>query len=157
MISVTLPDGRKYDFTHAVFDYNGTIAEDGLVPDEIKALLTELTRQITVTVVTADTFGLVENQLRDIAAIQLEIIKPGQEARQKAALIKRCGAENTVCFGNGANDKAMFALSAIAVAVVGPEGACWSTVSQSDIVVTNPKDAISLLLKPKRLIATLRT
>lgn len=157
MIHVSLPDGREYTFTHAVFDYNGTLAEDGVVAAEIKELLRQVGAIVQVTVLTADTFGLVRAQLGDVEGIHLHIINKGREADQKRDFIRRCGPENTVCFGNGANDMAMFAEAALAVGVIGPEGAYRPTLEQADVVVTQPKAALLLLLKPGRLVATLRT
>jgi soluble P-type ATPase len=51
----------------------------------------------------------------------------------------------------------MFAASALAIVVVGQEGACVKSLLAADIVVTSPLDAMDLLLRPKRLVATLRT
>lgn len=157
MIHFTLPDGREYKLTHVVFDYNGTLAEDGVITEEIKELLQEVGTMAKVTVLTADTFGLARKQLADVKGVHLHIIDKGQEAAQKRDYVRMCGADNTVCFGNGANDMAMFAEAALAIGVIGPEGAYQQTLAQADIVVTNPKSALQLLLKPGRLVATLRS
>ena len=157
MIHVSLPDGTEYTVTHAVFDYNGTLAEDGVTAEEIKELLEKVGELVTVTVLTADTFGMAKAQLVGVKGVQLHIIDKGDEAAQKRDFVKACGKENTVCFGNGANDRLMFAEAVLAVGVIGPEGAYQPTLAQADIVVTNPKDALLLLLKPGRLLSTLRT
>ena len=157
MITFALPDGREYKLNNAVFDYNGTLAEEGIIAGEIKELLGEIGKLAKVTVLTADTFGLARTQLANVSGVQLHIIDKGEEAAQKRDFVRACGADNTICFGNGANDREMFAEAVLAVGVIGPEGACQSTLAQADIVVTNPKDALLLLLKPGRLVATLRT
>ncbi|TWH45489.1 HAD family hydrolase [Sporomusa sp. KB1] len=157
MINFTLPDGREYKITNAVFDYNGTLAEDGVMAGEIKELLEKVSEVTRVTVLTADTFGLARTQLENVAGVQLHIINKGEEVAQKRDFVRACGADTTICFGNGANDRAMFAEALLAVGVIGPEGAYQPTLAQADIVVTNPKDALLLLLKPGRLVATLRT
>jgi soluble P-type ATPase len=41
------------------------------------------------------------------------------------------------------------------ICVVGREGASGKTLAAADIVVTRPKDALDLLLKHTRIIATL--
>lgn len=156
MINFTLPDGREYKLTNVVFDYNGTLAEDGIITDEIRELLEKVAQVATVTVLTADTFGQVRAQVANVAGVQLHIINKGEEAAQKRDFLRACGADTTICFGNGANDCAMFAEAVLAVGVIGPEGAYQPTLAQADIVVTNPKDALLLLLKPGRLVATLR-
>lgn len=157
MIQFTLPNGHEYRLTHVVFDYNGTLAEDGIIAEEIKELLAQVGAMVNLTVLTADTFGLARTQLANVKGVNLQIIDKGQEAAQKRDFVRMCGGDNTICFGNGANDMEMFAEAVLAVGVIGPEGAYQPTLAQADIVVTNPKDALSLLLKPGRLVATLRT
>lgn len=156
MIHFTLPDGREYKLTNIVFDYNGTLAEDGFLTSEIKELLTKVGDLATVTVLTADTFGLARTELAGLTNIHLEIIDKGQEAAQKRDFVRSRGADNTICFGNGANDMDMFKEAALAVGVIGPEGAYQPTLAHADIVVTTPKAALGLLLNPARFVATLR-
>jgi soluble P-type ATPase len=50
----------------------------------------------------------------------------------------------------------MLRLAAIGIVVMTPEGISTKAWQGADIVVGNPANAIELLLKPKRLIATLR-
>ncbi|MBP2627477.1 MAG: haloacid dehalogenase-like hydrolase [Firmicutes bacterium] len=156
MITITLPNGQQYSLTNAVFDYNGTLAEDGILAAGVKELLEELVTKINVSVLTADTFGLARAQLESVKGINLKIVEKGNEASQKREFIESCGKESTICFGNGANDIAMFGEATLAVAVIGAEGAYQPTIAQADIVVTNPRNAILLLLKPTRMVATLR-
>jgi len=156
MINFTLPNGHEYKFAHAVFDYNGTLAEDGVLSEEIKDLLGRLAEVIGVTVLTADTFGLARTQLQSVQGINLHIIDRGDEVAQKRDFVRACGKDNTICFGNGANDMEMFAEAALAVGVIGGEGAYQPTLAKAHIIVTDPKNAILLLLKPQRMVATLR-
>ena len=58
--------------------------------------------------------------------------------------------------GNGANDAGMLRLAAIGVAVLAAEGVAISALHAADVLVSGPIDAIELVLKPKRLVATLR-
>lgn len=157
MIEIVLPDGNRFNLKNAVFDYNGTLAVDGRLTGEVKECLAELAAKIAVHVVTADTFGLAREELAGIPGISLLIIKPGNEAEQKANFVRERGAENTVCVGNGANDARMFEIAALAIAVAGQEGAYVRSLERADIVVTRPADAIKLLLNPKRIVATLRS
>lgn len=157
MITFTLPNGCEYNLEQAVFDYNGTLAEDGLLTAETKKLLEQLTQKIKVTVLTADTFGLVRTQLQSINNIQLRIIEQGNEAMQKREFVRACGRDKTVCFGNGANDLEMFAEAKLSIGVIGAEGAHRPTLVKADVIVTSAKNAILLLLKPQRLVATLRS
>lgn len=156
MISFTLSNGDQYNIEYAIFDYNGTLAENGLLSEEIKDLLGQLAERVNVTVVTADTFGLAHAQLKSVHGVKLHVIKAGDESAQKRDFLRLCGKNNTICFGNGANDIAMFDEACLAVGVIGAEGAYQPTLAKAHIIVTNPRDAILLLLKPKRMVATLR-
>lgn len=156
MIKVRLPSGFEYAFAHAVFDYSGTLAEDGVLAEETKRLLETLAAKVKVTVLTADTFGLARTQLQHVKGVSLYIIEKGNEAAQKRDFILNCGKETTICFGNGANDRDMFREAALAVGVLGGEGAYQPTLAAADIVVLYPRQAIMLLLRPERLLAALR-
>ncbi len=156
MEKVCFPDGSELDLQHAVLDYNGTLAVDGVIAPAVKELLSALCREISVNVITADTFGFARPQLAEVEGVNVVVIKPGSEGAQKAALVRKLGAEKTVCIGNGANDAEMFGLAALSIAVVGREGAAMAALREADVVVGNPQDALGLLLNPKRLLATLR-
>lgn len=156
MIAVNMPDGREFSFKRVVFDYNGTLAEDGKITPPVKALLVQLAQAIPVTVITADTFGLARSQLQDLSGVELVILGPDMGGSEKAAYVMEQGAGHVIAIGNGANDRQMFIVAGLAICVNGPEGAARETLGVADIVVTKPEDAIRLLLQPKRLIATLR-
>nr|MBN1229125.1 ATPase P [Anaerolineae bacterium] len=61
-----------------------------------------------------------------------------------------------VVIGNGGNDAGMLRVAAISIAVLDREGLNTESLQAADIVVTSALDALDLLLKPKRLVATLR-
>jgi len=50
----------------------------------------------------------------------------------------------------------MLEAAAVGVAVIGAEGAATGCLLASDIVVTSIADALSLVVDPRRLAATLR-
>ena len=50
----------------------------------------------------------------------------------------------------------MLRLAAVSVAVITTEGAATSALQATDVLALGPLDAIDLVLKPKRLVATLR-
>jgi soluble P-type ATPase len=151
-----MPDGRILEFKHVVFDYNGTLAEDGVTSNSVKALLQELAAKVHVAVITADTFGIVREQLQDVEGVEIIVIGSGLDGTEKARYVQKLGSENTIVIGNGVNDQPMFFIGGLKIAVLGPEGASSGLLAAAAIVVKSPEDAIRLLLKPKRLIATLR-
>lgn len=156
MIEVTMPDGRQLSFKHVVFDYNGTLAEDGVLNDSVRDLLRELAAKVHVVVITADTFGAAREQLKGIDGVELIILGSQADGTEKARYVSDWGSDSTVVIGNGVNDQPMFFIAGLKIAVLGPEGLSSGVLSASNIVVRSPEDAIRLLLNPKRLIATLR-
>lgn len=156
MISVDMPDGRQLNFEHVIFDYNGTLAEDGVINESVRDLLSELAAKVHVAVITADTFGTAREQLKDISSVELIVLDSGLNGAEKACYVRAWGSENTVVIGNGVNDQPMFFIAGLKIAVLGPEGISSGIVASSNIIVKSPEDAIRLLLNPKRLVATLR-
>lgn len=155
MLEVTLPDGREYKFHTAVFDYNGTLARDGLLTAVVKDGLAALAGRLRVAVITADTFGIARDQLHGLP-VETVILAAGEGGAAKAAFVEAAGAGGVVAVGNGVNDREMFAAAALSVCVLGGEGASVATLLAADIAVPGPEEAIGLLLHPKRLVATLR-
>ncbi len=156
MISVQIPNGRQYEFRHVVFDYNGTLAEEGRTSPEVRRLLAELAAKTHVAVITADTFGLARQELKNVPGVELILLEDGQDGTEKARQVQEWGPEHTVVIGNGVNDQPMFFIAGLKICVLGPEGASSGVLAAANIVVRSPEDAIRLLLNPTRLIATLR-
>jgi P-type E1-E2 ATPase len=155
MIEILIPGYKTFRFQHLVLDVNGTIAKDGHLIEGTKELLTELRSKLEIHLITADTHGNQEaiNRQLVLAAIQI----PAQnQAQAKADYVEALGADKIVAMGNGANDAAMIERAALGIAILGPEGAAAKTLQKADVVVTDIRSAIELLLFPKRLIATLR-
>jgi soluble P-type ATPase len=50
----------------------------------------------------------------------------------------------------------MVSASALGVAIIGPEGASKTTIMGADIIYPDIKTALSLLLNPLRIVATLK-
>ena len=157
MISVQLPNGRRYDFSRVVFDYNGVLAENGRISDETKQLLSKLALQVKVAVITADTFGTAQEELKNITEVELIILPQDKDGTEKARYVREWGAETTAVVGNGVNDQPMFFIAGLKVCVLGAEGVSSGILTSADIVVRSAEDAIRLFLQPVRLHATLRS
>ena len=138
-----------------MLDYNGTLAVDGHLISGVEPRLRRLAASLTVHVITADTFGKARASLRDVDC-SLEILAKGNEHRAKAALVRRLGA-GVICIGNGRNDRLMLRAAALGIATVQREGAAGEALRGADVVVRDVRDALDLLLVPRRLIATLRS
>jgi P-type E1-E2 ATPase len=156
MIELTIPGFGEVRLQHAVFDYNGTLARDGILLPGVAQLLTELAGQLSVHILTADTFGQARSQLSGLP-VQLHILTAGAEAEQKAAYLTDAGPESTVAVGNGMNDAAMLQRARVGIVVTGDEGTAVRALQAADVVTRNITEAIGLLRNPKRLTATLRS
>lgn len=155
MIEIEIPGRKSLQLENLVLDLNGTIAVDGEIDIQLIDRLKELAKSLKLYIITAGTHGKL-SQLKDTLGIDIHKIEPAKEAEQKQTLIRDLGVDKTVAIGNGANDKLMLKDAAIGIAVMGAEGASIDTILSGDLMVKDAKDALDLLLKPKRLIATLR-
>ena len=138
-----------------MLDYNGTLAIDGQLIAGVKTRLARIAKLVRVHIVTADTFGRARVALRGVECT-LTILRAGREVRTKAAYVRHIGARRVACIGNGRNDRLMLRAAALGIATVQAEGAAAGSVAASAIVVTDIRHALDLLLKPRRLVATLR-
>jgi len=154
-IHLDIPGWESLELEHLVLDVNGTVALDGEVLPAVAERLTELSACLTIHLVTADTQGRAA-EIAERLGVRLTCIEARDEAGQKRALVERLGAEQVVAIGNGANDAEMLAAAAVGIAVLGPEGLVTVTLQAADVVVGRIEDALDLLLRPQRLVATLR-
>lgn len=155
MIEVTVPGRGTYRLEHVLLDFNGTLALDGELLEGVAERLQAIGRQMQVTIATADTFGTA-NTLEQSLGLKVYKIQPGGEDAQKAALLERLGKERTVCIGNGANDVLMLSEASLGICILGREGAATEAMAASDLAFTDVRDALDLLLNPRRMIAGLR-
>ena len=156
MITVDIPGYRQLNLSHLVLDYNGTLAVDGNLVAGAGSLLTRLAGDVHIHVITADTFGLVRRGMADIPC-SVSVLPPGNQDQAKLDYITGLGPEQTVCMGNGRNDRLMLQAAGLGVAVILEEGAAAQTLIAADVVCRTILDALELLLEPLRLTATLRS
>jgi soluble P-type ATPase len=155
VINIEVPGRCLYSIENIVFDYNGTIAVNGIISSIIRDKISLLCEMANVYVLTADTYGSAAKECEGLN-VKLMTFPRDDAGDYKAKIVSSLGGNNTICFGNGYNDKKMFEVAKISVAVLEEEGICSSLISVSDILVKSIEDGINLLLKPNRLIATLR-
>jgi P-type E1-E2 ATPase len=155
MNQITIPNFTTLQLQHIVLDYNGTIATDGVLKESVKRLINELCKNFSVHIITADTFGSVAQQSQKLK-ITLKILASSDHTQEKADYINELGADTCVAIGNGNNDKKMLQTASLGIAVLGEEGCATETMLASDMVCKCIEDALELLTKPKRVVATLR-
>ncbi len=156
MISISIPGYGALQLKYLVMDYNGTLAVDGRLLEGVSARLQQLNGQLELHVVTADTFGCVQNALAHLPCT-VHVLPLGDQDQAKENYIRNLGSDWTVAIGNGRNDRLMLAGAALGVGVILAEGACGATMAAADVVCRSIEDALDLLLFPQRLIATLRS
>ncbi|MBN1416134.1 MAG: hypothetical protein JW973_13615 [Bacteroidales bacterium] len=155
MIEIIIPGYKQIRADHLVLDYNGTLAVDGKLIPGVRELLEVLTRLIRIHVITADTFGNSQKELKGIACSHV-IIPLSEQDVEKARYIEQLGGKHVVAIGNGQNDTLMLRESALGIMVIQQEGASGKLFNEADIVCTSILDALNLLLNPLRIKATLR-
>jgi soluble P-type ATPase len=65
-MKIDIPNYKTVKIKNLVLDFNGTLANGGIVKDSTKDLLLLLKDKVDIYVVTADTFGTVKDQLKCI-------------------------------------------------------------------------------------------
>ncbi|MBO8127361.1 MAG: ATPase P [Firmicutes bacterium] len=155
MLEFDIPGRPKLTIENIVFDYNGTLATDGVLAPEIKESLAKLARQAKVYILTADTYGTVKEQCSGLD-VNLKTFPKENAGRNKAEIVEELGAARTACIGNGFNDLPMCSCAALSIAVIGEEGCSGKLLAACDVIVKSISDAFELFFQPQRIKATLR-
>ncbi len=155
MFEVDIPGYKKLNINYLVCDYNGTLAVDGQLIDGVDKFIYQLSDIVEIHVVTADTFGLAEENLSGLP-IKLSILSSSKQDKQKAEYVYKLGNTQTVTLGNGRNDYLMLKESALGICIMEKEGIFSQNLLVCDVVCTSVYEALNLFLHPKRLVATLR-
>jgi soluble P-type ATPase len=150
-----IPGFGVLNICHLVCDYNGTLAEDGRLISGVAELLPTIAQQVVIHVITADTFGLVRQQLSGLPCT-CTVLPPEDQARAKEAYIRSLDAASTMAIGNGRNDRFMVREAALGIVVINGEGVARETLLNADVVCDNILDALAFFTEPRRLVATLR-
>jgi soluble P-type ATPase len=156
VIEITVPGFKKLKLIHLVLDYNGTMACKGKIIKGVKHKLEMLADKINIHILTADTFGNVMTELSG-SSYRISILSAKNQDIAKGEYIDKVGKDNTVCIGNGRNDRQMIQKAALGIAVAQEEGTAVETIMVSDVIVPDILSALNLLSEPRRLIATLRS
>jgi P-type E1-E2 ATPase len=155
MIELNIPGRGLVQLQHLVCDVNGTLAVDGQLVVGVKQRLSTLRDRLIIHLLTADTHGkqgIIDQQLN----LKAMCIQPGKEDEQKADYIRNLGADTVVVIGQGANDAGMLRVAAVGICILSPEGTAVQSLLAADMVVANIHEALELLEKPLRIVASLR-
>jgi P-type E1-E2 ATPase len=155
MLEINIPGRGTLQLDYLVSDVNGTLATDGQIQEGLSRIIRGLRDRLEIHLLTADTHGkqtIIDRQL----GLQAVRIQPGAEAEQKAAYVRKLGAEHVIAIGQGTNDAAMLKEAALGICILSPEGTATETLLASDLVVADIFTALSLIERPLRIVASLR-
>ncbi|GAX87064.1 conserved hypothetical protein [Lebetimonas natsushimae] len=141
------------EIKNIVLDFNGTIAKDGRVYEEIKDKIIKLAKNFDIYVLTSDTHGNAKKELSELP-VKLQILKTSNHTEEKKEFVENL--KNTFAVGNGSNDSLMLKVADIGVCVINDEGVSSKSIINCDILCKSIIDALNLLEYPKRIVATLR-
>ncbi|MGC8956575.1 MAG: HAD family hydrolase [Candidatus Kapaibacteriota bacterium] len=155
MLEFDVPGLKMFQLSNLFLDYNGTIAYKGEMISGIFEILAELSKKLKIYIITADTFGKVMNYKEQLNA-EIRILPPYNQVKLKAEFVEILGPDATVSIGNGSNDAKMLKVSSLGIAVIGKEGASNKALQNADIICNSIEDALTMLLNPELIVATLR-
>jgi len=156
MLEIDIPGHKTLQLENLVLDYNGTLACDGELLPGVALRLQQLSRQVKVHVLTADTFGSVHRALTGLP-VEISMLAKERQDEGKFDYVVQLGQEKTACIGNGKNDGLMLQGAGLGIAVCQAEGTAIKTMLAADVVTPDIQAALDLLIHPLRLVATLRT
>jgi len=152
---IVIPGREDINVTHVILDFNGTIAVDGKLIDGVAAKINQLSQTVNFTVVTADTYGTVKSEL---LGVNCKLVNLGQtgEFKDKLEVLISLGKDNTLCVGNGFNDRIVLKESILGISVLQDEGLSVEALLASDIVCKSIDDVFCCIENPQRIAASLR-
>ena len=156
MIEVAIPGDGRLRLSFLVLDYNGTLACNGVLLDGVAERLIALSKNLSIHVVTADTFGTVEATLKNLPLHRPSSAADGPESRQDGLRVP-IGAQRDGLHRQRAQRPPDVAGGCARHHRGRPEGAAVDALQASDVVTTSIQSALDLLLNPLRLVATLRS
>lgn len=155
LYQLDIPSLGQFSFEHIVFDFNGTLAAQGQMPEHLVKLLSDLSCLLDVHVLTKDTFQNVRVALKETHVL-VAIVDEHGGTEAKLRYIEELGTHKTIAVGNGSVDSKMLKAAGLGIAVIGHEGLSAKAMKDADLIFGCIEDVFATLLNPLSLIATLR-
>ena len=76
---IKIPGRETVEIKNVLFDYNGTIAIDGQLIEGVAKSINELSSDFNFHVITADTFGLADKELKDVTCRLIIVPEENQD------------------------------------------------------------------------------
>lgn len=89
-MKIEIPGYRTLEIEHLLLDYNGTIAEDGVIRRSVRDLLLLLSGRLDLHVLTADTHGTAKSECEGIP-LHLDTFPTSDAASRKLAKLQELG------------------------------------------------------------------
>lgn len=150
---VQVPGLPALRLEHLLLDVNGTLTDHGVLLPGVRERLAALRDLLDVRLLTADTYGTADQIGTDLGLTAQRV----QTGADKTAVAEQLGAQHCIAIGNGANDEPMLRAAALAIAILGPEGASPRALQTADLVCPGILVALDLLTDPRALVAGLRS
>jgi soluble P-type ATPase len=158
-ITINIPGFGKVQINSILSDYTGTLACGGKLVLGVKERLIRLAERVDIHVVTADSFGTAEEELKGLPLV-CRRLKGEKEDVQKQRYAVELNPCYVASFGNGNNDrlhlKVVKEAGGLAIAVENGEGCALDAILNANVFVVGAVNALDLLLEPTKLLATLR-
>ncbi|MGV6818808.1 MAG: HAD family hydrolase [Thiotrichales bacterium] len=152
---INIPGTGELTIDKLLLDYNGTLAVEGQLLPGVKDAIERISSQVSIFVITADTYGSVQAALDD-ASCKVITIGEGAQDQQKLAYLNQLGPQTTMAVGNGRNDTLMLEAAIVGVALVQGEGVHAKALLSADLVCSNILDVFRFFSVPDSLKASLR-
>lgn len=155
MIKIEIPERGIIELENILIDFNGTIAVDGKVKEDIKNKLKELSELLNVIILTSDSYGTARDECAKLG-LRVMTYPRGCSGMHKQEMVYVLGADKTASIGNGFNDMEMFEASVLSVAVIEKEGMSSKLIQKSDLLTRSINEALDLFLIPNYIKSDLR-
>jgi soluble P-type ATPase len=145
-LTVDIPGREPLILEHLLLDQNGTLTDRGELIEGVVERLARLRDHLDPHVLSADTFGTLDQLAR---RLEIETLRVSTGA-EKVRFLEGLGDRRCVAIGNGTNDAPMLKAAALGIAVIGREGASTAALLAADIVCGSIVSALDLLLASAR-------
>lgn len=107
MIKIEIPDYKTLELEYLVLDYNGTIALDGRMRDEVKERLLKLAKDLQIHVLTADTHGTAKKMCEGMP-LKIQTFPTDGALDEKLAVVDFRGHRRNILSGGDSRRNAWF-------------------------------------------------
>jgi soluble P-type ATPase len=158
-IEIEIPGFGTRRIMTVLTDYTGTLSRGGRLDLSVRALLSQIAEAVDIHVLTADTFGTAETELKSAPVVVHRLNQGGQDVQKRDYGIQ-VGIGHCAVLGNGNNDRLLLKAAkdegGIAIAVDNGEGCATDALLNSHLFIAGAANALALFLEPRGCKATLR-